>query len=220
MIFSSFSRPVYYLDYMNFQNKARKKRWESILFLEHPATITAGVSSDSNNLLVSPEFLEQKEIFYTHVARGGDHTGHEPGQIIIYFHMDLKERQISIVDFLNFVQNTTISAIWETWNIDLIPDKGKPGLYWKENPQKKIVSMGIYFKSYFTSFGIAINLSNSCEIFQYINPCGISSSHMMNLISLGAKADLKNSFIQCLAGKWENVLKKYPPNNGYNIRWL
>ncbi|MCC5814551.1 MAG: lipoyl(octanoyl) transferase LipB [Leptospira sp.] len=205
---------------MNFQNKARKKRWESILFLEHPASITAGVSSDSNNLLVKHEFLRQKEIFYSHVARGGDHTGHELGQIVVYFHIDLKKRQISIAEFLNFIQDFTISSIKETWNIELVPDKESPGLYWKENPEKKIVSMGIYFKSFFTSFGIAINLNNSGEIFQYINPCGISSSNMMNLLSLGAESDLKNSFIQRLAGKWENVLKNYPPNNEYNIRWL
>lgn len=221
MIFHSFLKPIPYLDYLNFQLRSRKKRRESILFLEHPPTITAGISSRKENLLFSREYLEKEGVQYREVVRGGDHTGHEPGQLVVYWHLDLTARQMSVGEFLTSLQDTVIQSVQEIWNITLVGDRNRPGLYWQDDPEIKIVSIGVYFKSYFTSFGMAINLNNSGNIFRYINPCGISSSQMRNLASLGANIDLKGEFIELIGKKWKFILeKKYPPKTSQKVRWL
>ncbi|MCB1159652.1 MAG: hypothetical protein KDK45_19285, partial [Leptospiraceae bacterium] len=54
-----------YSRYLRFQEKLRKKRKELLLFVEHPACITAGTTFQKNNLLFSESLLTRKKIgFY------------------------------------------------------------------------------------------------------------------------------------------------------------
>lgn len=221
MIFHSFQKPIPYLDYLAFQERSRKKRRESLLFLEHPPTITAGVNSKSENLLYPVEFLRPEGVDYIPVSRGGDHTGHEPGQLVVYLHTDLGVRGMGVGDFLREIQTGVIETVDRIWGISLVENRTSPGLYWAENPQKKVVSLGVYFKSFFTSFGFALNLDNSCKIFRYIHPCGIGSDNMMPLNRIGADPARRAEFIRSYAEFWRDCLtKKYPAKNGKNLRWV
>ncbi len=193
---------------MDFQKRSRQRRRESILCLGHPPTITAGTDSRVENLLVPETVLSQKGIDYCRIPRGGDHTGHEPGQIVIYLHLDLRKRNLSVGTFLEAVLRFCVSAIWDLWKIELIASKQRPGLYSKENPSRKVVSIGMYLKSYFTSFGIAINYENSMEIFRYIHPCGISAQDMVNLVKLGAPSGESHSFFRLYCGYWKDFFQK------------
>lgn len=189
------------------------------MFLEHPPTITAGVNSQGKNLLFPAEVLQRAGVEYLPVARGGDHTGHEPGQLVVYFHIDLTKRKMGVGDFLGALQASTAELVDKTWGISLVSDRERPGLYWEDNPEKKIVSLGVYFKSFFTSFGMALNLSNSGEVFRYINPCGIQADSMQSLSGLGADAGLREEFIHLFIDNWKNLLeKKYPPIPGKKSR--
>ena len=53
-----------------------------LIFVEHPNVYTLGKSGDINNLLLSKEDLEKKEIQFFNTNRGGDITCHGPGQIV------------------------------------------------------------------------------------------------------------------------------------------
>jgi lipoyl(octanoyl) transferase len=221
MIFHSFSHPIPYLDYLRFQERSRKKKRESILFCEHPATITAGINAKPENLLFSPELLEKEGVKYLPVARGGDYTGHEEGQLVVYFHLDLADRSMSVGDFLREIQNSALQATYSVWGIALQEKTENPGLYWSENPDQKILSLGVYFKSFFTSFGFSFNLSNSGRVFHYINPCGLKSQNMTSLAEIGADPSRKEEFIKYLVEYWMVVLtKKYPAKNGKTLRWI
>lgn len=189
-----FTKKIYsvpYNRYLNLQSFLRKRRREILIFLEHTSTITAGSNYNIQNLLVSEEYLLENSVQFFQVERGGDLTAHEIGQLVIYPHIDLKKRNITIGDYLHLLTQTLIQSISDVWGLLVIENKEKPGLYLESNPNKKLVSMGVYFKSYFTSYGVAINLRNDLSVFRMINPCGQDAANMVSLLSLGLDTSTK-----------------------------
>ena len=189
-----FTKKIYsvpYNRYLKLQSFLRKRRREILIFLEHTSTITAGSNYNIQNLLVSEEYLLEKSVQFFQVERGGDLTAHEVGQLVIYPHIDLKKRNITIGDYLHLLTQTLIQSISDVWGILVIENKEKPGLYLASNPNKKLVSMGVYFKSYFTSYGVAINLRNDLSVFRMINPCGQDAANMVSLLSLGLDTSIE-----------------------------
>lgn len=182
---------VPYPKYLKLQSYLRKRRKEILIFLEHTSTITAGSNYNIQNLLVQEEYLQEKSIQFLQVERGGDLTAHEIGQLVIYPHVDLKKRNLTIGDYLCLLTSCLIQSILEVWGLSVIQDKEKPGLYLASNPDKKLVSIGVYFKSYFTSYGVAINLRNDLSVFQLINPCGQTAANMVSLLSLGLDTSIQ-----------------------------
>ena len=182
---------VPYNRYLKLQSSLRKRRREILIFLEHTSTITAGSNYNIQNLLVSEEYLLEKSVQFFQVERGGDLTAHEVGQLVIYPHIDLKKRNITIGDYLHLLTQTLIQSISDVWGLLVIENKEKPGLYLASNPNKKLVSMGVYFKSYFTSYGVAINLRNDLSVFRMINPCGQDAANMVSLLSLGLDTSIE-----------------------------
>jgi lipoyl(octanoyl) transferase len=190
-----FQTPILYTRYIEFQNKIRNKRKECLLILEHPPTITSGINSKKENLLVLPSVLESKGISILDIKRGGDYTAHEPGQIVVYPHLDLKRRKMSLTQFLKIFRSLLANSIEIVWNLELVYHEENPGLYLKKDPMKKLISFGMNFQSFFTSFGAAINFENTLETFQYINPCGNSSQNIVSIQSLGLDTSLKWEFL-------------------------
>jgi lipoyl(octanoyl) transferase len=205
MKFFHFTQLLSYDKYLSFQEKARKKRMECIFFLEHPPTITAGTSFEDKNLLYSKDFLYQNGIQIYYTKRGGDFTAHEPGQVVVYPHIDLKKRNISVIDFIGFFRLSIGESVHETWNLSLIDKKESPGLYLENAPEKKLVSFGIYFKSFFTSFGASINIDNTLETFQRINPCGKNHENIISIKKLGLDTKKKQEFTRLLNHKLEKL---------------
>ncbi len=174
-------------------------RKESILFLEHPPTITAGSSFHEKNLLMTEEELNQKGVKIFYLKRGGDFTAHEPGQLVIYPHIDLKKRNISVTEFIHVFRNSIAGSLVTIWGTSVIDNPESPGLYLSENPDKKIVSFGIYFKSFFTSFGAAVNIDNSLDTFSMIHPCGGKSENITSIRLQGKDPKLKQAFCETIA---------------------
>ncbi|MBP7281513.1 MAG: lipoyl(octanoyl) transferase LipB [Leptospiraceae bacterium] len=205
-----FTKKIYsvpYNRYLRLQTSLRKNRKEIVIFLEHTSTITAGSNYNIQNLLVSKEYLLEKGIEFLQVERGGDLTAHEIGQLVIYPHIDLKKRNLTIGDYLSFLTDCLIHSIEEVWGLSVISHKDKPGLYLASNPDKKLLSMGVYFKSYFTSYGVALNLRNDLCVFRTINPCGQDAANMVSLHSLGydVSREKEEEFMRCFKERWSEL---------------
>ncbi|EMJ93208.1 lipoyl(octanoyl) transferase LipB [Leptospira alstonii] len=184
-----FRKKIPYLRYLEMQEKLRKFRKECILFLEHAPTITGGINYNPENLLFGKEFLESRGIQLHFIQRGGDFTAHEPGQLVIYSHVDLKKRNLSIRSYLENLLGAVIDAARATWNLHLVTDADSPGLYLESDLSQKICSIGVNFKSFFTSHGIAFNFDNDFTTFQRIHPCGRSWTDMTSVKKLGLDCD-------------------------------
>ena len=185
--------PLEYERYLRFQERLRKRRRELLLFCEHPALVTAGVQARPENLLSTEAQLTDEGVSLIRVGRGGDYTAHEPGQCVIYPHLDLKKRSWTVSDFFREMLMITSRCIQEIWQIKLESDTDAPGLY--DPSGAKLVSIGIMFKSFFTSHGLAVNVSNPLDTFRHIHPCGYSELAMTSIADHGGDPALMPRFI-------------------------
>jgi len=205
------NKPLEYERYIKLQNSLRVKKKELLLLCEHSSTITAGVQFDYKNLLSNAEELKSLNIKFIKVARGGDITAHEPGQCIIYPHVDLKKRNIQLSHFFKTIMDITSRNLLRIWNIETIYKNDYPGLYLLSG--EKIASIGISFKSFFTSHGIAVNISNNLETFKHIIPCGMNDVSMTSVSMLKKDLNLVTLFVEHWIKDFQEYLKSPPPSH-------
>lgn len=192
-----------YSRYIRLQKSLRRRRRELLLFCGHPPTITAGVQSREPNLLSAPDVLAKNGIAVHAIGRGGDHTAHEPGQCVIYPHIDLKKRELGVSKVFQDLLKITQSALEVTWGLRTEIRTDAPGLYWNG---RKLGSIGIQFKSFFTSFGLAVNVSNDLSTFRHIHPCGFSDLQVTNVLQCGGDPALLSRFMDVWTEEFQDWL--------------
>ena len=133
-----------------------------IWLLEHPPVFTLGTAADNNHV------LDPKEIPVVQSDRGGEVTYHGPGQLIIYFLLDIKKLGCGpnklVVSIQEFIKELLSDLSIESSFIE-----GAPGVYVND---KKIASIGLRISKNKTYHGISINFDMDLKPFTYINPCG------------------------------------------------
>ena len=151
-----------------------QKSLGTIFFLEHnPPVITLGRNALENNLLVPEKLLESRGYHVRKVSRGGDITVHEPGQLVVYFVVPLRSKEVR--GFVNDVMNVVRACLDENFGLKTRFDDTKPGLWVND---KKICSVGFDLTGRVSMHGIALNVCNTLEGFSLIVPCGLSGVKM------------------------------------------
>ena len=162
-----------------------------IWLLEHPPIFTLGTAADQNHI------LDAKDIPVVQSDRGGEVTYHGPGQLVIYFLLDVKK--------LNFGPKKLVSTIQEFVK-DLLADlsidcnfvEGAPGVYVN---QKKIASIGLRISKGKSYHGISINFDMDLSPFKQINPCGYEGLEVTQIKDLNkhvSKLQLEKMVINLL----------------------
>jgi lipoyl(octanoyl) transferase len=203
--------PLDYSRYLSLQNRLRQHRRELLLFCEHPPTITAGVTTNPENLLTDRDALHDLGIDYFDVKRGGDLTAHEPGQCVIYPHVDIQRRKIPVSHFFKSLAEITRDALQIVWGIDTLYSDESPGLYLKSG--EKIASLGIVFKSFFTSHGLAVNICNTKRTFDHIHPCGRRNLVIVTVRDLGGDPELLPEFIDLWRERFSGFMVARQPSD-------
>ncbi|MBL8018386.1 MAG: lipoyl(octanoyl) transferase LipB [Leptospirales bacterium] len=196
--------PIAYRDYLALQNQLRLQRRELLLVCEHPRTITAGVTFKKTSLHYDAAVLQSQGIDFFEIGRGGDVTAHEPGQVVFYPHLDLKRREFGISLYFKELLASGAEALESVFNIRAHSLKDAPGLYLDTG--EKIASIGVQFKSFFTSHGIAINVCNDLSTFKGIDPCGDPNLKITSVSQqLGRPVD-RGRFVDCLMNRFMKTL--------------
>ena len=135
---------------------------DEIWLLEHDAVFTLGTAADPSHV------LNPGNIPIVQTDRGGEVTFHGPGQLVIYFLLDIKAKKIGpkalVANLQNLIQN-----ILQHYSIESSFVEGAPGVYVGE---KKIASIGLRISKGRTYHGISLNVDMDLEPFSRINPCG------------------------------------------------
>ena len=135
---------------------------DQIWLLEHDAVFTLGTAADPSHV------LNPGNIPIIQTDRGGEVTFHGPGQLVIYFLLDIKTKKIGpkalVANLQNLIQN-----ILQHYSIESSFVEGAPGVYVGE---KKIASIGLRISKGRTYHGISLNVNMDLEPFSRINPCG------------------------------------------------
>ena len=133
-----------------------------IWFLEHPQVFTLGTAADKKHI------LDSKDIPIVQSDRGGEVTYHGPGQLVIYFLIDIKNSNLGPKSLVKTLQEFTQSLL-KNFSIESDFIEGAPGVYVKG---KKIASIGLRISKGKSYHGISINVDMDLQPFAYINPCG------------------------------------------------
>ena len=194
-------KPVNYTDAMNFlEYRAidvyNGKKQELLWILEHNSIYTAGTSAKESEII-------DKKIKVTKTNRGGKITHHGPGQKVVYFVLNLNNREKNIKKLVNnlekciidILKNYKISSQKDSKNIGIWVHKGKD--------LKKIAAIGIRVKKWVAYHGFSINLSNDLKQYEKIIPCGIKEKGITNMQDMGVK-DF-NNIDEIIISKFLNV---------------
>ena len=171
-----------YRQTLKLQKELWQKRYDNeipntVLLVEHLPVITLGIREEKNKFLVGREQLSEKNIAVVEIRRGGGATAHNPGQLILYPILNLKELKLGISDYVHKLESMTMKLLKQL-NVEAERKKGFPGIWVGE---KKIASVGVRVSRLVTFHGLAINIYNDLSIFDNIIPCGIDGVEMTSV---------------------------------------
>ncbi len=113
--------------------------------------------------------------------RGGQVTYHGPGQIVLYFLIDIKRRKIGVRQMVTLMEHTVIDVL-DSLGIIAFAKADAPGVYvWHNNSDKKIASLGLRIRRGCCYHGLALNAAMDLSPFERINPCGYQGLKMTQI---------------------------------------
>lgn len=151
---------------------------DTLLLVQHPPVVTLGRSTKPGNLLASAESLEARGIQVRDVERGGDVTIHEPGQLVAYPIIDLKQHRRDLHWYLRQLEEAIIVAV-ARFGIEATRVEGLTGVWGVDaSGPRKLASIGVHAKDWVTWHGVALNVVNDLQTFDHTVPCGIDGVTM------------------------------------------
>jgi lipoyl(octanoyl) transferase len=180
------------------EQRRRQEIPDVLLLLEHPPTYTRGRRSKPEELPMGVEWYEAQGIEVHDTDRGGLITYHGLGQLVAYPIVDLANydndvhafvrglEQVIIASLAEFgVPTQTINGLTGVWT------EGDPPPTISSTPARKIASIGLHVSRGITTHGLAINVNNDLQPFEWIVPCGIEGIAMTSLtLERGVRQDV------------------------------
>jgi lipoyl(octanoyl) transferase len=141
---------------------------DTVLFLEHPPTITLGRRSEPGEVHL-PEGVDVEVV---EVDRGGKSTYHGPGQLVSYPSLDLARHGQDVKRYCRDLEEALIRTL-DAFRIEATRIDGLTGV-WLESPPRKIASIGIHLSKWVSTHGYALNVGlDPAPFTQWITACGL-----------------------------------------------
>ena len=214
--------PAFAIQEQILQARLDGKLGATVILQENLPVFTIGRSGSRDNILSTPDDLQQRGIDVLEVNRGGDVTYHGPGQLIVSPLLYLGEIGLNANQYLHRLEDVLIELL-ACYDIRTEKKKGYPGV-WLEDA--KIAAVGIAVKHGFTFHGFSLNIKPDLDCYNLINPCGVSRMPVTSIRKvLGEsppmrqiKTRLKQILEECFALKtrsilWEDLFKNINPEN-------
>jgi lipoyl(octanoyl) transferase len=188
-----------------------------LLLLEHPPVYTRGRRAQPEELPMGAEWYEAQGIEVLDTDRGGLVTYHGPGQLVAYPIVSLAPYGDDVHEFVRGLERVMIGALGEA-GVPAQTIEGLTGVWTEgeappslsERPARKIGSIGLHVSRGVTTHGLAINVNNDLQPFEWVVPCGIEGVAMTSLArELGAEQDF-DAFAETLVANYAEVLERTP----------
>lgn len=142
--------------------------------VEHDPVFTQGQAGKPHHI------LSEASIPVVQTDRGGQVTYHGPGQLVMYWLVDLKRKKLAVRQFVSLLEQSLLSVLAD-FGIEAELREGAPGVYVAD---AKIASLGLRVRKGCTYHGLALNIDADLKAFEHINPCGYAGLRMVNLNDL------------------------------------
>src|SRR4051794_17841731 len=141
---------------------------DTVLFLEHPPTVTLGRRADPRELHIP----EGAEVEVVETDRGGKSTYHGPGQLVCYPILDLTRHGQDVKRYCRDLEETLIRTL-AAFGLEATRIDGLTGV-WLERPPRKIASIGIHLTKWISTHGYALNVDlDPAPFTEWITACGL-----------------------------------------------
>ena len=149
---------------------------------EHPPVYTLGQAGRPEHRLVD------NGIPLVKIDRGGQITYHGPGQVVVYFLLDLVRRGLDVRRFVTMIEQAVIDLL-AGHGVAARRLDGAPGVYVEctDNARgvAKIASLGLRVRKAGCYHGVSLNVDMDLSPFAAINPCGYAGMAVTQTRDLG-----------------------------------
>ena len=191
------------------QLEGRRQRGEIsdvLLLLEHLPVYTRGRRSTPDELPMGVEWYEMQGIEVRDTDRGGRVTYHGPGQLVAYPIVSLAPYGDDVHEYVRRLEKVMIGALAEH-GVEAGLSEGLTGVWVGD---RKIGSIGVHVSRGVTTHGLAVNVNNDLQPFEWIVPCGIQGCAVTSLgRELGAEQDL-DAFAAAVSERFGSVYERRP----------
>lgn len=160
---------------------------DELWLLEHDPVFTQGQAGKPEHLLAPGG------IPVVQSDRGGQITYHGPGQLVVYFLLDLPRLGYGIRSLVTRIEQSMIDTL-TGYGIVAHADPQAPGVYVERAGnlpgRAKIGSLGLRVRRGCTYHGLSLNVKMNLEPFSRINPCGYVGQRMTQVADLGGPDSL------------------------------
>ena len=155
---------------------------DQIWLLEHTPVFTLGTAADPSHV------LNPGSIPVIQTDRGGEVTFHGPGQLVMYFLLNIQLKNMGPKTLVSNLQSL-IQNILQKYGIESSFVEGAPGVYVKD---KKIASIGLRISKGKSYHGISINVDMDLKPFSLINPCGYEGLEVTQISDFDSNVTLED----------------------------
>jgi len=166
---------------------------DELWFAEHYPVYTLGHAAEEKNI------ISNNNIPVVRTDRGGQVTYHGPGQLMIYFLLNLRRLGWGPKRLICELEEVMINLL-SKYGVNAKRRIGAPGIYVQG---KKIASIGLKIKKGHCYHGISFNIDMDLKPFDGIVTCGIDSLEVIQL------KDLANISMDTIKQDLVNMLKEH-----------
>jgi lipoate-protein ligase B len=145
-----------------------------LLVLEHPPVYTKGKRTTPADLPMEADWYRAQGIDVCETDRGGRVTYHGPGQLVAYPIMAIER----VADFVHTMEGAIVAALADEGIEGRVRDAPFTGVWVGD---AKIASIGVRVSDGVTTHGLAVNVDNDLQPFEWIVPCGIDHVRMTSV---------------------------------------
>jgi lipoyl(octanoyl) transferase len=229
-----------YREALALQNDLRAARQAAaipdvLLLLEHWPVYTRGRRTPDAELPMGEQWYEMQGIEVAATDRGGRVTYHGPGQLVAYPIIDLGPYGDDVHAYVRRLERVMISSlrahgvpaqvfegltgVWTAGEPPVAAGEAGPqgtrvGQATVASPDgsgaRKVGSIGVHVSRGVTTHGLAINVSNDLQPFEWIVPCGIEYVRMTSLVrELGARQEV-GALADTVAAEFASAFAREP----------
>jgi lipoate-protein ligase B len=169
---------VPYREAVGLQERVRERRQtgdipDALIVLEHPPVYTKGRRTQPADLPMGEDWYRLQGIEVEPSDRGGRVTYHGPGQLVAYPIMRIED----VPSYVQRIERAIVAALAD----EGLEARVRDGLTGVWAGDAKIGSIGVHVSRGVTTHGLAVNVDNDLQPFEWIVPCGIDHVRMTSV---------------------------------------
>jgi len=166
---------------------------DQLLLLEHEPVYTRGRRTKPEELPMGADWYRAKGIEVCDADRGGAVTYHGPGQLVGYPIMRIE----GVHEYVAALERAIIAALADE-GVEAEVREGLTGVW---APRGKIASIGVRVKKRVSMHGLAVNVDNDLQPFEWVVPCGMEGALMSSVCKETGEAGHMDSFREALLAR-------------------